>query len=69
VNEASVKEILKALVAEVENLRASQAVAIATLQKHLKVSDSDVQRALEGTRFSNQSHYDKLRKAVDEISS
>ena len=68
-NEASVKEILRALVAEVESLRANQAVAVATLQKHLKVSDSDVKRAVEATKFSNQSHYDTLRKAIDVISS
>jgi hypothetical protein len=69
VNEASVKAILAVLVAEVEDLRASQAVAIATLCKQLNQSSSQVQGLVDKAKFSNKGTYDKLRKAIDEISS
>lgn len=68
-NDASVKAILVALVDEVESLRASQGVAIATLQTHLKITASAAATAIDKTKFSNRTHYDKLRKAIDEISS
>jgi hypothetical protein len=71
VNDTSVKAILTKLVAEVEDLAASQAVIIATLRQLSKgtLSVADVHGAIGRAKVSNQRHYNALRKAIDEISS
>jgi hypothetical protein len=69
VNETMLKATLKALLAEVENLTASQAVLIQTLRGMSKgtVSVSDVQSAIAQAKVSNQKHFEKWRKNIDEI--
>jgi hypothetical protein len=69
--QVKIKAILLTLVGALEDLAASQAVLIATLraQSKGKVSASDVRSATEQAKFSNRRSYDKLRKAIAEISS
>jgi hypothetical protein len=69
--QAKIKAILLALVGALEDLAASQAVVIATLREQSKgtVSAADVRSATARTKFSNQHYYDKLRKAIDLVSS
>ena len=66
-NDEKLKAILQALVAEVADIRASQAVAIVTLQKQLKVAPSTAETAISSTKFSQRSHFDMLLKAIEEL--
>jgi hypothetical protein len=69
--QANIKAILLSLVGASEDLAASQAVVIAILraQSKGKVSAADVRSATEQAKISNRRSYDKLRKAIAEISS
>jgi hypothetical protein len=66
---AELKAILLKLTVVAENLEASQAVVIATLQKQLKVSRFEVDSAISQTKFANNQRYDALRKAIEKLSS
>jgi hypothetical protein len=68
VDEAGLKTILRALVTEVEDLRANQVVLVATLQKQSKVNRLDFQMAVQDAKQITQQHYTELRQIVDEIS-
>jgi hypothetical protein len=69
--QAKTKAILLTLVSALEDLAASQVVVIATLraQSKGKVSVAAVRSATEQAKSSNRRSYDKLRKAIAEISS
>jgi len=69
--ETNIKTILLTLVGALEDLAASQAVLIATLRAQSKgtVSAADVRSATEQAKISNRRSYDRLRKAIAEISS
>jgi hypothetical protein len=71
VNAASVKTTFLALIGKVEDLEASQAAAIALLLglSKGKISSSDVRHATARAKSLNKKPFDKLRKAINEISS
>ena len=68
-NDEKLKEILVGLVAGLEDLAASQASTIATLRSMSKgtISVSDAQSAIASTKSANRAHFDKYRKAIDEL--
>jgi hypothetical protein len=69
-DDAKLKAILQTLTADVEYLAASQDTSIALLRKMSKgtLSAGDVRNAIQETLTSKKSHFDKLRKQIEELS-
>lgn len=68
-NDASVKAILAALVEEIEHLRASLEVVSGIAGHQKGISAGKAADAVSLAKSSSKKHYDKLRKAINEISS
>jgi hypothetical protein len=69
VNDEGLKKILRDLVADIENLRANLEVVAAVAGHQKVISRGTAMSAESQAKASNQKHYDKLRKAIDELAS
>ena len=66
-SEVTVKMILTQLVEEIEHLRASLEVVAGVAGHQKGISMGKAADAVNMAKSSNRSHYDLLRKAIDEL--